>query len=224
MKFIKNIALLTLFAAALLLGACSDVESMGDPQPRAPRVEVESDAYYVQITKENINGVAFVYRWLDMETAAKYAITLECETPQGASAASDRKLETPDGASGTSRGASAASDGELETSDGALETPDGASETLDATIQTLKVEDKSVLTYNGVRELLFTNRQIMEYMTAFGITGKEAHFTITLEAFQADGTPITSDAKKQSQTSSIDIILAPDVDPNSAPEPQPDAE
>lgn len=192
----KLFIILYLLTNIFIFGACSDVESMGDPQPRVPRVEVESDAYYVQITKENINGVAFVYRWLDMETAAKYAITLECEAPQGASVASDGEPETPDGESGTP----------------------------DATIQTLKVEDKSVLTYNGVRELLFTNRQIMEYMKAFGITGKEAHFTITLEAFQADGTPITSDAKKQSQTSSIDIILAPDVELTPAPEPQPDGE
>lgn len=171
----KLFILLYLLTNIFIFGACGDVEGMGDPQPRVPRVEVESDQYYVQIAPENINGVAFVYRWLDMESAAKYAITLEWEG-------------------------------------------------LDATVKTLKVEDKSVLTYNGVRELLFTNRQIMEYMTAFGITGKEAHFTITLEAFQADGTPITSDVTKQSQTSSIDIILAPDVELSSTPESQPDAE
>ena len=36
----------------------------------------------------------------------------------------------------------------------------------------------------------------------------------TLEAFQADGTPITSEAAKASKTSKIDIILGPDVELN----------
>ena len=62
------------------------------------------------------------------------------------------------------------------------------------TTKTLDIEDKSILTYNGVRELLFTNRQIMEYMRTFGLDEKEAQLSFTLEAFQADGTPITSEA------------------------------
>ena len=82
------------------------------------------------------------------------------------------------------------------------------------TTKTLDIEDKSILTYNGVRELLFTNRQIMEYMKTFGLDEKEAQLSITLEAFQADGTPITSEAAKASKTSEIDIILGPGVELN----------
>lgn len=123
-----------MLANIVVLGACGDVESAGEPQPRVPRVEVESENYYVQIVQENIDGVAFVYRWLDMDTASKYVITLNYE----------------------------------------------------GTAETLEIEDKSILTYDGVRELLFTNRQIMEYMRAFGLDGKEAQLSITLEAFQAD--------------------------------------
>ena len=82
------------------------------------------------------------------------------------------------------------------------------------TTETIGVEDKSILTYDGVRELLFTNRQIMEYMRTFGLDGKEAQLSITLEAFQADGTPITSEAAKASKTSKTDIILGPDVELN----------
>lgn len=161
----KLFILLYLLANIFVLGACGDVESAGDPQPRVPRVEVESETYYVQIVQENINGVAFVYRWLDMETASKYVMTLGLLV-----------------------------DGE--------------------TVETMGIEDKSILTYNGVRELLFTNRQIMEYMNAFEVDGKEAQLSITLEAFQADGMPITSDADKVSQTSMIRVILGPGVELN----------
>lgn len=158
----KLFIIICLLANIVVLGACGDVESAGDPQPRVPRVEVESENYYVQIVQENIDGVAFVYRWLDMETASKYVITL-------------------------------ANEGMAEM---------------------LEIEDKSILTYDGVRELLFTNRQIMEYMRAFGLDGKEAQLSITLEAFQADGAPITSEAAKASKTSKIDIILGPGVELN----------
>ncbi len=140
----KLFIIIYLLANIVVLGACGDVESAGEPQPRVPRVEVESENYYVQIVQENIDGVAFVYRWLDMDTASKYVITLNYE----------------------------------------------------GTAETLEIEDKSILTYDGVRELLFTNRQIMEYMRAFGLDGKEAQLSITLEAFQADGAPITSEAAK----------------------------
>ena len=68
----KLFIILYLLTNIFVLGACGDVESEGDPQPRVPRVEVESDDYYVQITQENMDGVAFVYRWLDIETASKY--------------------------------------------------------------------------------------------------------------------------------------------------------
>ena len=46
----KLFIILYLLTNIFLLGACGDVESEGDPQPRVPRVEVESDDYYVQIT------------------------------------------------------------------------------------------------------------------------------------------------------------------------------
>ena len=161
----KLFIIICLLANIVVLGACGDVESAGEPQPRVPRVEVESENYYVQIVQENIDGVAFVYRWLDMDTASKYVITLGLEV-----------------------------DGE--------------------TTETIGVEDTSILTYYGVRELLFTNRQIMEYMRTFGLDGKEAQLSITLEAFQADGTPITSEAAKASKTSKIDSILGPDVELN----------
>ena len=158
----KLFIIICLLANIVVLGACGDVESAGEPQPRVPRVEVESENYYVQIVQENIDGVAFVYRWLDMDTASKYVITLEYE----------------------------------------------------GTTETLEIEDKSILTYDGVRELLFTNRQIMEYMITFGLDGKEAQLSITLEAFQADGTPITSETAKASKTSKINIILGPGVELN----------
>ena len=116
----KLFIILYLLTNIFVLGACGDVESEGDPQPRVPRVEVESDDYYVQITQENMDGVAFVYRWLDIETASKYVMTLGLQV-----------------------------DGE--------------------TTGTMGVEDKSILTYNGVREQLFTNQQIIEYMKAFGV-------------------------------------------------------
>jgi len=163
MKIMKKLFIIIyLLANIVVLGACGDVESVGEPQPRVPRVEVESENYYVQIVQENIDGVAFVYRWLDMDTASKYVITLKYE----------------------------------------------------GTAETLEIEDKSILTYDGVRELLLTNRQIMEYMRAFGLDGKEAQLSITLEAFQADGAPITSEAAKASKTSKIDIILGPGVELN----------
>ncbi|WP_455613286.1 hypothetical protein [Bacteroides congonensis] len=158
----KLFIIICLLANIVVLGACGDVESAGEPQPRVPRVEVESENYYVQIVQENIDGVAFVYRWLDMDTASKYVITLEYE----------------------------------------------------GTTETLEIEDKSILTYDGVRELLFTNRQIMEYMRTFGLDGKEAQLSITLEAFQADGTPITSETAKASKISKINIILGPGVELN----------
>lgn len=161
----KLFIIICLLTNMVVLGACGDVEGAGDPQPRAPRVEVESENYYVQIVQENINGVAFVYRWLDMETASKYVITLALQV-----------------------------DAE--------------------TTETLEIEDKSILTYDGVRELLFTNRQIMEYMRTLGLDGKEAQLTIMLEAFQADGTSITSEVAKSSKTSKIDIILGPGVELN----------
>ena len=116
----KLFIIIYLLANIVVLGACGDVESAGEPQPRVPRVEVESENYYVQIVQENIDGVAFVYRWLDMDTASKYVITLKYE----------------------------------------------------GTAEMLEIEDKSILTYDGVRELLFTNRQIMEYMRAFGLERK----------------------------------------------------
>ena len=51
-------------------------------------------------------------------------------------------------------------------------------------------------------------------MRTFGLDEKEAQLSITLEAFQADGTPITSEAAKASKTSEIDIILCPVVELN----------
>lgn len=150
-----------LLANLFILGACGDVESVSDPQPRKPRVEVESDAYYVQITQENLEGTAFVYRWLNMEDASKYTITLSA---------------------------------------------DGKEETID-------VQNQSILTYNGVREQQFTNRDIMDYLNTFGLlaSSTELSFAITLEAFNADGASITSEVAKASKTSTIRVIIAPDV-------------
>lgn len=165
----KLFIVLYLLANIFVLGACGDVESEGDPQPRVPRVEVESEDYYVQITQENLDGVAFVYRWLDMEIASKYVMTLGLQVDE-------------------------------------------------ETAETMSVEDKSILTYNGVREQLFTNHQIMEYMKDFGVDGKETQFSITLEAFQSDGMPITSETDKESKTSVIHIILGPGVELNSSME------
>ena len=141
----KLFIILYLLTNIFVLGACGDVESEGDPQPRVPRVEVESDDYYVQI------------------------MTLGLQV-----------------------------DGEIT--------------------ETMGVEDKSILTYNGVREQLFTNQQIMEYMKAFGVDEKEAQFSITLEAFQSDGMPITSETDKESKTSIIHIVLGPGVELNSSME------
>ncbi|GAE83854.1 hypothetical protein [Bacteroides reticulotermitis] len=75
----KQVIICCLLASLFVLGACSDVEGVGDPQPRLPRVEVESAEYYIQITQENLGGVAFVYRWLNLENASKYVITLGAE-------------------------------------------------------------------------------------------------------------------------------------------------
>lgn len=161
MKFIKYICLLTLFATTILLVAC-DVESMGEPQLRQPRVEVEAEKYYVQITQENMEGIALVYRWLDMPTAAKYVITLNAEGKE----------------------------------------------------EVIGIPNRSILTDNGVRELQFTNKDIMDYLNTFGLLlpGSESTLTITLEAFNTDGAPITSETSKASKTSAIHIILAPDID------------
>lgn len=152
-----------LFTNLFVLGACGDVESLGDPQPRKPRVEVESDKYYVQITQENLEGTAFVYRWLNMEDASKYTITLKAE---------------------------------------------GKGETI-------SVPDQSILTYNGVREQQFMNRDIMEYLNTFElpVSNSEALLTITLEAFNADGASITSEIAKASKTSTIYVVISPDVNP-----------
>ena len=127
----KLFIILYLLTNIFVLGACGDVESEGDPQPRVPRVEVESDDYYVQISQENMDGVAFVYRWLDIETASKYVMTLGLQV-----------------------------DGEIT--------------------ETMGVEDKSILTYNGVREQLFTNQQIMEYMKAFGVDESILYWDLVL--------------------------------------------
>lgn len=58
----------------------------------------------------------------------------------------------------------------------------------------------------------------MEYMKAFGVDEKEAQFSITLEAFQSDGMPITSETDKESKTSIIHIVLGPGVELNSSME------
>lgn len=100
----KLFIILYLLTNIFVLGACGDVESEVTHN-HVYRVEVESDDYYVQITQENMDGVAFVYRWLDIETASKYVMTLGLQV-----------------------------DGEIT--------------------ETMGVEDKSILTYNGVREQL----------------------------------------------------------------------
>jgi len=164
----KLFAILYLLANIFILGACSDVEGMGEPKSRQSRVEVESEDYYVQITRENMEGVAFVYRWLDMEDASKYVITLSMK------------------------------DEEAATNDE----------------ETINVPDKSILTHNGVREQQFTNRDIMNYLDTFDLlsSGSKLSFSITLEAFNADGASITSEAAKASKTSTIYVLIDSSVD------------
>lgn len=165
----KLFIILYLLTNIFVLGACGDVESEGDPQPRVPRVEVESDDYYVQITQENMDGVAFVYRWLDIETASKYVMTLGLQV-----------------------------DGEIT--------------------ETMGVEDKSILTYNGVREQLFTNQQIMEYMKAFGVDEKRSSVSHYIGSVSVGWYANTSEMDKESKTSIIHIVLGPGVELNSSME------
>jgi len=70
MKLIMKIALLFGF---MILGACSDVEEESIPQPA--KFKVESSEYYVQITNENIDGIAFVYRWINLDDA-QYVLSI----------------------------------------------------------------------------------------------------------------------------------------------------
>lgn len=69
MKYIMAI----LLCVFMILGSCSDVEEVGIPLPA--KFQVESDEYYVQITNENIDGVAFVYRWINLD-GAKYLLNI----------------------------------------------------------------------------------------------------------------------------------------------------
>lgn len=161
MKKVKR--LLYIFVALFVLAACGDVESMGEPQARVPRIEVEETDYYVQITDENLDGVAFVYRWLDMEVADEYLITLS------------REGESPD----------------------------------EGTV-VIDIADKSILTYNGVRELLFTNKELLQYLADLGVqpvAGLKKNLDITLSAVDAQGLSIISDASKASMTSTVHILI-----------------
>ncbi len=155
--------LLYIFAVLITLAACGDVEGMGETQTRVPRIEVESSDYYVQITNENLNGVAFVYRWLNMEVADKYFISL---------------------------------------SRTGVMTDEGPTE--------IDIADKSILTYNGVREQLFTNQDILQYLIDLGIQptpGLKTDFAISLSAVDAKGASITSDEAKVSQTSTVHVLI-----------------
>lgn len=161
MKKVKK--LLYIFVSLFVLSACGDVESLGEPQARVPRIEVEETDYYVQITNENLDGVAFVYRWLDMEVADKYLISLSRE---------DESSE-----------------------EGAI---------------AIDIADNSILTYNGVRELQFTNKELLQYLVDLGVqpmAGLEQDLDITLSAVDAQGVSITSNESKASKTSTIHILI-----------------
>lgn len=159
MRTIEKLLILVMFASTFVLGACSDVE--GEGKPKAPQLKVESEDYYVQITRENIGGLAFVYRWINQEDA-RNVITIIAD-----------EAEEP-----------------------------------------VVMADKSILTYNNVRELPISNKELMDCLDTFGLLtpGSEATLTITLDVVNADGTPISSDAEKASKASTIHLILASDIE------------
>lgn len=159
MRTIEKLLILVMFAGTFVLGACSDVE--GEGKAKAPQLKVESEDYYVQITRENIDGLAFVYRWINQEDARNIISIIA----------------------------------------------DGVEEPV-------VIADKSILTYNNVRELSISNKELMNYLDTFGllVPGSEATLTMTLEVVHADGTPISSDVEKTSKVSTIHLILASDIE------------
>lgn len=162
MKKMKTTIFNLMALAAMLLTwtACGDVEAEGIPQPRDPEVTVEAADYYVQITTENVDDYAFIYRWLDLDGVTWHI---------------------------------------------SVATDDGAN--------TIDVPDSSILTYNGVREMQITNRDILDYLATFGLPQSDAQVTlhITLSGTYADGTPIGEVEADASATSTIHITLGPGV-------------
>ena len=159
MKTIKKLLILVLLANLFVLGACSDVEGAGEP--KAPLLKVESEDYYVQITQENKDGLAFVYRWINQESAQNI-LTVTMEDSE----------------------------------------------------EVITIPDKSILTYNNVRELSFSNKELMDYLDTFGVlsSGTKATLILKLDVRNQDGTPISADEEKTSKTSLIHLILASDVE------------
>lgn len=85
MKKIQTTLFKLMAFAALLLTwtACGDVEHEGTPQPRNPEITVEAEEYYVQIATENVDGYAFIYRWLDLD-GVTWHITVSNVSPDEA--------------------------------------------------------------------------------------------------------------------------------------------
>lgn len=167
MKYIMAI----LLCGLMILGSCSDVEEVGIPLPA--KFKVESDEYYVQVTNENIDGVAFVYRWINLE-GAKYLFTMS------------ESKDVDD----------------------------------DTELQSVQVEDTSVLTYNNVRELQFTNRQIAEYVQSLGILLNEGEETVVnlilnFSAVDAAGEIIKQEETEAVATAAIRVVFSRDLNLNS---------
>lgn len=159
-----------LFFGLIMLGACSDVEEEGTPLSVPAKFKVESNEYYVQITNENIDGVAFVYRWINMD-GASYVLSMT----NAASAGTD----------------------ETET-------------------KSVQIADTSILTYNNVRELEFTNRQILEYAQTLGILPQQGNETVanlilTFSAVNAAGEVIVQDDVEATSTATINVVLSRDL-------------
>lgn len=152
----KKLFLLCLLAA--LWGACNDVENEGIPEPL--QLRIESTDYYVQITQENREELAFVFRWTNVD-AEKYTISITSEGVE----------------------------------------------------QIINIPDRSILTYNEVRELSFSNQEMIDYLNTFGLLnpGTAPLMTLTLNAFSADGTPLNSDPEKNSKTATIHVVLAANI-------------
>ena len=83
------------FAAVLLAWtACGDVEQEGTPQPRVQEITVESEEYYVQISTENVDDYAFIYRWFHLD-GVTWNITVSNISPEEADP--DNTGAVPDG-------------------------------------------------------------------------------------------------------------------------------
>lgn len=169
MKLIMKIALLFGF---MILGACSDVEEESIPQPA--KFKVESSEYYVQITNENIDGIAFVYRWINLDDA-QYVLSIS---------------------------------------------EDNQDDSEDIEKKSVSVADTGILTFNNVRELQFTNRQILECVKALNIVPLEGEesvvdLVLTFSAVNAAGEVLIQDETEAIATATIHVVLSRDLNLNS---------